>query len=490
VNSGSPIADQDIGPRLDAARAVDVAMPPIRVKLTESLAEFYPPTIDLRATVSGSADDPISFAFYCNRADAGTNVTTPADFRIDGRLPEGTGGTVFEQGQATNWTGGIEFSVRSVCSYTAAGSYTAKVIVGTGTGAAEARIQLPVGTFFFCGNNTIDTDEQCDSGSAVNGTPGSCCTADCHYRPAADKCQPSTAACDPEETCTGSSPDCPADVNNCTGSNCGNGTVEPPTEQCDLGSALNGASSSCCTATCQYRAGGEECHPAAGVCDIAETCSGTSNACPGDALQPADTVCRPSTAACDPQETCTNASIYCPADVNCGGRYIDNGDGTVIDTQTGLQWEKKTTAVGSGQNYADPHDVDNYYTWSMGPPWNQDGTAFTDFLLKLNTVPCFAGHCDWRLPSEEGCNSCYTVSSCPCGPNELESILLAPYPCGTYPCIDPIFGPTVASVYWSATTYADNPFLAWYVYFYNGAVNVYADDKYNISYVRAVRTGS
>lgn len=60
-----------------------------------------------------------------------------------------------------------------------------------------------------------------------------------------------------------------------------------------------------------------------------------------------------------------------------------------------------------------------------------------------------AGHCDWRLPSEDGRNSPFT------GARELESILLAPSPpspCGTVPCIDPIFGPTVAFYYWSATT--------------------------------------
>src|SRR6059036_1572800 len=38
-------------------------------------------------------------------------------------------------------------------------------------------------------------------------------------------------------------------------------------------------------------------------------------------------------------------------------RFVDNGDGTVTDNQTGLQWEKKDGADGV-ENYADPHDVD------------------------------------------------------------------------------------------------------------------------------------
>src|SRR2546429_7397381 len=64
-------------------------------------------------------------------------------------------------------------------------------------------------------------------------------------------------------------------------------------------------------------------------------------------------------------------------------RFVDNGDGTVTDNQTGLQWEQKTTTVGSGVNLADPHDVDNSYTWSSSGT-AADGTAFTDFLATLN----------------------------------------------------------------------------------------------------------
>lgn len=42
-------------------------------------------------------------------------------------------------------------------------------------------------------------------------------------------------------------------------------------------------------------------------------------------------------------------------------RYVDNGDGTVTDTQTGLMWEMKDNLDGL-PDYANPHDADNTYT--------------------------------------------------------------------------------------------------------------------------------
>src|SRR5262249_8678845 len=132
------------------------------------------------------------------------------------------------------------------------------------------------------------------------------------------------------------------------------------------------------------------------------------------------------------------------------GRYNDNGDGTVIDRLTGLQWEQKT-------DDGTIHDKDNIYTWSASPYTTAaDGTAFTAFLTTLNTGGCFAGQCDWRLPTLD----------------ELQTILLAPYPCATSPCIDQgVFGTTSPYYHWSATTAADYPYGAWYVHFDTGEVN-------------------
>jgi hypothetical protein len=140
-------------------------------------------------------------------------------------------------------------------------------------------------------------------------------------------------------------------------------------------------------------------------------------------------------------------------------RFVDNGDGTITDRQTGLQWEKKTTDAGSGENLADPHDVDNNYTWSA-TPGAPDGTVFTSFLTGLNhgafgvgncagdgitQTGGFARHCDWRLPTRE----------------ELLTIADLTVPgCRVFdatqaPCIDPIFFPIADSTaYWSGTPLA------------------------------------
>ena len=157
-----------------------------------------------------------------------------------------------------------------------------------------------------------------------------------------------------------------------------------------------------------------------------------------------------------------------------GSRFtVTDSGATVTDNLTGLVWEVKTTAVGSGQNASDRHDVDNAYTWSTGSN-NEDGTAYTDFLSNLNAAG-FAGANGWRLPTLV----------------ELEAIRdlspSKPYACSGLPCIDSTFGSTQSNFYWSATTNASNPVNAWFVDFYTGYASSYS--KTGIAFVRAVRGG-
>ena len=66
--------------------------------------------------------------------------------------------------------------------------------------------------------------------------------------------------------------------------------------------------------TCALLSSGKLCRKAAGVCDLAETCTGKSGACPTNKLRTKGTSCRKGTNACDPAEACTGTSAACPAD--------------------------------------------------------------------------------------------------------------------------------------------------------------------------------
>ncbi len=172
---------------------------------------------------------------------------------------------------------------------------------------------------------------------------------------------------------------------------------------------------------------------------------------------------------------------------------------TIADLQTGLLWEKKTGTYDPsfpaskicgtpGSDCSEPNDVNNRYAWSTTLP-APDGNAFTDFLAKLNdpffgsaaaateVTGCFAGRCDWRLPNVV----------------EIQTILDCSF---GNPCIDPLFGPTASSIYWSASTCAPPQVfdlcltgnLAWTALPAEGFTSV--NTKTNDHFVRAVRTGS
>lgn len=59
---------------------------------------------------------------------------------------------------------------------------------------------------------------------------------------------------------------------------------------------------------------GEECRAAAGDCDLAESCTGLTTDCPEDLLESFGAVCRASEGECDPEETCDGIAPDCPTD--------------------------------------------------------------------------------------------------------------------------------------------------------------------------------
>jgi hypothetical protein len=201
------------------------------------------------------------------------------------------------------------------------------------------------------------------------------------------------------------------------------------------------------------------------------------------------------------------------------GHFVDNGDGTITDGQTGLIWEKKDQGGGL-------HDFNTFYFWA-GLCSDDNGSCQPDaaaaatcsavtggaigcaqcagtatcntsgystiwqWLNQLNAAS-FAGHNDWRLPTVDRDG----------GTAQLETIVdTGVSGCGVdVPCVPPTFDTgctgectvtscscTQAFGYWSATPDAGNPPNAWGVYFLDGGV--YTFSKAGSDYVRAVRGG-
>jgi hypothetical protein len=176
-----------------------------------------------------------------------------------------------------------------------------------------------------------------------------------------------------------------------------------------------------------------------------------------------------------------NGAFICKSAVP---RFTVNGDGTLTDNQTGLMWEMQTS-ICSGEVTC----YFNVYSWS-GSGSAADGRLFEVFLAGLNggdyyspsagqdvnAAPkgpgsCFAKHCDWRIP---------TVV-------ELQTIV--DLGCGSGPpCIDPAFGPTQPSGYWSSSAVEGDPNSAWYVDFGAGDGGAGFFNKRPGSSARAVRS--
>ncbi len=117
--------------------------------------------VTLSAMVGGSAQGTINYTFYCNRADAGTNITPNPSAKFDGVRNN-------------------PMTVAGLCNYPSPGTYTANVIAERGSGAAESRVPITVSSvgstcrlLILASNNTsgggIPTASPANSASCSSG---------------------------------------------------------------------------------------------------------------------------------------------------------------------------------------------------------------------------------------------------------------------------------------------------------------------------------
>lgn len=182
-------------------------------------------------------------------------------------------------------------------------------------------------------NGTTCTDPNpgnpCDVGKCQSGV--------CTQQPAntGALCKAAGGECDVAEFCQNGQVNCPADAKKTAGTPCTDDGLVCTTDLC------NGSSNSCIHAAGNA---GTVCNTSKGPCDIAETCTGSSKACPGDVFRPSSYECRAASCSNGPPAVatlpanCTGGSAACPslqtlncASNLCAGDYCSGG--CTIDSQ-------------------------------------------------------------------------------------------------------------------------------------------------------------
>lgn len=119
---------------------------------------------------------------------------------------------------------------------------------------------------------------------------------------------------------------------------------------------------------------------------------------------------------------------------------LDNGDGTVTDTKTGLMWQKAEAGT---------------MTWKSA--------------IEYSNALVLAGYSDWRMPDRSELNSLFDSIYDNLSINKT------------------VFPDAMSSGYWSSDAYADNTDYAWAVHLWDG--DNYAVDKNIPRDTRTVRGG-
>lgn len=154
---------------------------------------------------------------------------------------------------------------------------------------------------------------------------------------------------------------------------CGDGVLGSG-ETCDDDNRVAG---DCCSPTCQLESPATICRPASGLCDVAETCSGSSSACPPDVLAASGKSCLDdgnvcTSDVCDGAGTCMhpNNSVTCDDGRFCNGS--DSCSGGTCSVHAGDPCEGGSECAGSCDELIDSCNA------PAGSPCQDDGSVCSD----------------------------------------------------------------------------------------------------------------
>jgi hypothetical protein len=274
---------------------------------------------------------------------------------------------------------------------------------------ARCRREGPAVCGTFCGNGVVEGAEACDGADLRGAT-----CASVGFTAGRLEC---TVVCGLDTS------GCVAAVVSTT---CGNG-IRDGAEQCE-GGDLGGAT---CTSLGFTRGGTLGCTAGCGY-----ELSGCASQ---RFLATGQTTCRNSSGT---PTTCAGSGHDGEFQRGAPLAYVDNGDGTVTDVNTGLMWEKLS-------DDGSIHDWDNTYTWA---------DAFGTKIATLNAMR-FAGHADWRVPNLNELESIRTLSV-------FDPSVSAAFDTACIGgCTVSICSCTRSDPYWSSSTNAIAPTSAWVVVF-------------------------
>ena len=264
----------------------------------------------------------------------------------------------------------------------------------------------------------------CDVEETCTGTSATC-PAD-GFATASTVCRAAGGECDLAETCTGTSASCPADTKKTNGTACTDDGNLCTADQCDGSNVL-----------CQHPAGnaGTVCRASAGICDVAEVCTGTSTSCPADGKAPNGTTCSDGNACTTGDScqsgTCTGTVVTCTAQDQChtagtcnqstgvcSNPVAANGttcsDGNACTTGDSCQSGtcSGTAVTCTAQDQCHTAGTCNQSTGVCSNPVAANGTTCSDGNACTTGDSCQSGTCSGTAVTCAAQDQCHTAGAC------------------------------------------------------------------------------